>query len=257
MFTRQSLWRVVAVFVIALLLSGCAPQHATGSARPTPTASSTAAGFPADATPWDSSSDVLPGQLDLFLSLNIGGQEANIRDMMELNVHFEIEGSIVQFPTDRERVSCNGVALHNYRAVFDLKVPSEVFSGKHVTCTYTSGAASGTFSFTCPLAPVILSPQDNERVPHSKHTAVSYRISQDQEFYIIAIGPTTGGMTKAWTPTAASQPNPVILDTSAFQPGAGSIALNQLFPLSDLRGPGFHSVQGNGGAQYGIEVTWV
>jgi hypothetical protein len=255
--THQMFWRALAVLFIVLLVSGCAPQHTAGSVMPTSTASSTASDIPADATPWDSSSDTLPGQLDLFLSLNIGGYDAATRNMMELNMHFEIEGSIVQFPTGRERISCNGVALTNYRAAFDLKVSSEVFSGKRVTCTYTSGAASANFSFTCPLAPAILSPQEHAQVSHSRRTPVNYRASQDQTFYIIAIGPTTGGMTKAWTPTGTSQLNPAILDTSAFQPGSGSITLVQYLAHSDLRGPDFHSVQWHGDAQYGIEVTWV
>jgi hypothetical protein len=257
MFSCTIIRRALAVVFFALLVSGCAPQHAAGSARPTPTASSTVPGIPADVTPWDSSSDTLPGQLDLFVSLNIGGQEADIRDMMELDVHFEIEGSIVRFPTGRERVVCNGVVLPNYRANFDLKVPSEVFSGKHVTCTYISGAASATFSFTCPLAPIIFSPQENAHVPRSQHTAINYRASQDQALYIIAIGPTTGGMTKAWTPTGTSLPNPVVLDTSAFQPGSGSITMRQYLTYSDLRGPDFHSVQWYGDAEYGIQVIWV
>ncbi len=87
----------------------------------------------------------------------------------------------------------------------------------------------------------------------SKHTLVSYRVSQEWAFYIIAIGPTI----KAWTPTAAAQPNPMMLDTSTFPPGPGSIALNQFFTLSDLRGPEFQAVKGQGGATYAIQVTWV
>ncbi len=158
--------------------------------------------------------------------------------------------------TAGESVSCNGMALSGSGTNFYLQVPAEVLSGKLITCIYTSGKNSAPFSFTAPLAPAILSPKEHARVPHSKRTPITYRISQDREFYVIAIGPPTGGMTKAWTPTTTEQPNPVLLDTSAFQPGDGSIALNQLFPLSDLRGPDFQSVQGNGGAEYEIQVTW-
>ncbi|HEY7124598.1 MAG TPA: hypothetical protein VH540_11650 [Ktedonobacterales bacterium] len=251
MSTRQTLWRTLAVVFVALLVSGCAPQRAAGE----PAAVQTVEISDDFAPTVVSLQDTSPGQLALSLYLQLGGYEAEDRDIAELNVSFTSQGGLVQF-TAGESVSCNGMTLPGYGTNFNLKVPSEVFSGKLVTCVYTSGKTSATFSFTAPLAPVILSPKENARVPHSKRTPVTYRISQDREFYVIAIGPTTGGMTKAWTPTATRQPNPVLLDTSAFQPGAGSIAMNQLFPLSDLRGPDFQSVQGNGGAEYEIQVTW-
>jgi hypothetical protein len=194
----------------------------------------------------------------LSVSLNMGGYDAATRDMLELDVAFTIQSNPVQF-SHGESVTCNGVALPGYGTNFDLKVPSEVFSGKLVTCTYAAGKTSATFSFTCPLAPAIFAPQEHAKVPHSKQTAISYRISQDQPFYLIAIGPgpTTGTITKAWTPTGTSQPNPAILNTSAFQPGVGDIALTQFITLSDLRSPDFRLVQSVGNAEYEIEVTWV
>lgn len=87
----------------------------------------------------------------------------------------------------------------------------------------------------------------------SKRALVSYRVSQAWAFYIIVLGPTI----KAWTPTAEVQPNPVMLDTSAFPPGPGSLGLNQFFTLSDLRGPDFRSVEGRGEALYAIQVSWI
>ena len=194
----------------------------------------------------------LTGQLALSLKLKIGGYDASTRDMTELNVTLTHQGRRVRLRAG-EQISCNGIALAGYESNFHLKVPSEVYSGKLVTCTYTSGKTSATFTFTAPLAPIILSPQENAQVARSTHTPVRYRISPDWAFYVIALDPPK----KAWTPEAAAQPNPVLLDTSAFPAGPGSIAIHQLFTLPDLHGPDFQSVQGQGGAHYRMEVTWV
>ena len=132
-------------------------------------------------------------------------------------------------------------------------MPAALFSGKLVTCTYTSGTRAATFTFTAPLAPAIIAPRDDAQVARSPQTPVTYRLSPDWAFYVIALGPSR----KAWTPTALSQPNPVLLNTSALSPGPGSVALNQFFTLSDLRGSEFQAVEGRGEATYAIQVTWV
>jgi hypothetical protein len=152
-----------------------------------------------------------------------------------------------------ERVSCNGLAIPGTGYNFHIDLPATVVSGKVVTCTYTSGKTAATFTFTAPLAPAILSPQEGARVPRSKHTLVSYRVSQQWAFYIIALGPSS----KVWTPSSAAQPNPVTLDTSAVSLGPGSVALNQFFTLSDLRGPAFRAVEGQGEAVCANQVRWV
>jgi hypothetical protein len=190
--------------------------------------------------------------LALSLFLMIGGYDAPTRDMTQLTVTFTHQGRLVRFVAG-EQISCNGIALPGYGSTFNLQVRSEVFSGKLVTCTYTSGATSAPFTFTAPLDPTILSPQENVQVPRGLRTAVSYRLSPGGPFYVIALGPNS----KAWTPTATSQPNPVILDTSAFQPGPGAIAINQNVLLPDLRGPQFQSVHGQGSAIYQIQLTWI
>jgi hypothetical protein len=190
--------------------------------------------------------------LALSVNLGFGGYDAATRDTAELDVVFASRGRTVQFVAG-ERLACNGLALPSYGTNFDLKVPYELFSSKLVTCTYTSGTRAATFSFTAPLAPAILSPPDGAQVARSSQTPVTYRLSPDWAFSLVALGFST----KAWTPTALSQPNPVLLNTSTLAPGTGSLALNQFFTLSDLRGPAFQAVEGRGGAAYAIQVTWV
>jgi hypothetical protein len=256
MSTWKVFWRALAALAALCLVSGCAPGAATStgaannpaSSSPTPYTIVDNAGPPAIVL-----KDTSPGQLDLSLSLTIGGYDAATRDVTELDIVFMHQRRAVQFVAG-EHITCNGLTVPGLGANFNLKVPSETFSGKLVTCTYSSGKTSATFSFTSPLAPAILSPQDGARVARGTQTPVRYRVSPDGSYYVIALGPSQ----KAWTPTSAALPDPALLNTSAFSAGPGSIVLNQYFTLTDLRGPAFHSVQQSSGtAVYAIAVTWV
>jgi hypothetical protein len=258
MAIQQVLWRTLAVLGMALFVTGCAPSSTTsthftitdGGLPPCPTESMSSDG--PSYCPLILK-DTSPSELALSLTLIIGGYDASTRDITELNVTFTHQGRLVRFMAG-EQIACNGIALPGYGSNFNLKVPSVVFSGKLVTCIYTSGTTSATFSFTAPLAPTILSPQENAQITRSSRTRVSYRLSPDWAYYVIALGPPK----KAWTPEAPAQPNPVLLDTSAFSPGAGSIAIHQFFTVRDLSGPDFQSVQEQeGDAIYAIQVTWV
>jgi hypothetical protein len=260
---RLALWRSLGVLVLAVLVSGCASSHPTSTTSHSVTIIDNVPPCPTPAILSPDSiagpgscpiilTDTSPGQLDLSLNLMIGGYGADTRDTVELNITFMHQGHTVQFMTG-EHISCNGLPIQGYGANFNGKASTAVFAGQPITCIYTSGDTSATFSFTAPLAPAILSPQENAQVTRSTRTPIRYRISQDQPFYVIALGPNT----KAWTPTAANQPNPATLDTSAFQPGAGAIALNQSFTLADLSAPDFQSAQGQGNAVYEMQVNWV
>jgi hypothetical protein len=189
--------------------------------------------------------------LALALYLTVSGYDAATRDTTEVDVVFASQGRTVRFVAG-ERLACNGLGLPSYGTNFDLKVPAQLFSGKLITCTYTSGTRVATFTFTAPLAPAILSPHDDAPVARSPQTPVAYRLAPDWAYSVIALGPST----KAWTPTARAQPNPVLVNTSALSPGPGSIALTQFFTLSDLRGSEFLAVEGRGEATYAIPVTW-
>ncbi len=93
MSTRQTLWRALAVVFVALLVSGCAPQHPAGSPSAVQTVVITDDFAPTVVTLQDTS----PGQLALSLYLQLGGYEAADRDVAELNVSFTSQGGLVQF----------------------------------------------------------------------------------------------------------------------------------------------------------------
>ena len=197
--------------------------------------------------------DTSPSHLALSLNLSVGGYDASTRNLTELAISFSSQGRWVQFVAD-ERVTCNGIALPRGGGTFDLKVSTDTFAGKLVTCTYMSGRSSATITFTAPAAPAILSPRDNVALARSVRTAVTFRIGgHSTMFYVIALGRNS----KAWSYPAGSSPTGALLDTSAFAPGPGFVALNQSFDLPDLRGTGFQSVDAHGQATQQNSVTWV
>lgn len=196
--------------------------------------------------------DTSPGHLAVSLHLSVGGYDASTRNLTELAIMFSSQGRWVQFVAD-ESVTCNGIALPRGGGTFDVKVPSDTFAGRLVTCTYMSGRSSATIAFTAPVAPAILSPQENVEIARSPRTAVTFRIGgRSTMFYVIALGPNT----KAWSEPAGTRPTQALLDTSAFSPGPGFVALNQFFDLPDLHGTGFQALEAHGQATQQISVTW-
>jgi hypothetical protein len=194
-----------------------------------------------------------PSNLGVSLNLSVGGYDASTRNLTELAISFSSQGRWVQFVAD-ERVTCNGIALPRGGGTFDLKVATDTFAGKLVTCTYMSGRSSATITFTAPVAPAILSPRENLALARSTMTAVTFRIGgHSTMFYVIALGRSS----KAWSYPAGSSPTRALLDTSAFAPGPGFVALNQSFDLPDLRGTGFQSLDAHGQATQQNSVTWV
>jgi hypothetical protein len=167
-------------------------------------------------------------------------------------ISFSSQGRRVQLVAD-ERVTCNGVDLPRGGGTFDVKVSTDTFAGKLVTCIYSSGRSSATIAFSAPVAPAILSPQDNSVLARSARTAVSFRIGgHSTMFYVTALGPNT----KAWSYPVGTRPTQAILDTSAFSPGPGFIALSQSFDLPDLHGTGFQSLEAHGQVILENSVTW-
>jgi len=196
--------------------------------------------------------DTSPNNLGVSLSLNVGGYDASTRNLTELAISFSSQGRWVQLVAD-ESVTCNGIALPRGGATFDVKVSTETFAGKLVTCTYVSGRSSGTITFTAPVAPAILSPTDSVALARSSRTAVTFRIGgHSTMFYVIALGRNS----KAWSYPAGSSPTRALLDTSAFAPGPGFVALSQSFDLPDLRATGFQSLDAHGQATQQNSVTW-
>ncbi len=254
----------------ALLVAACGAGPATSTrvvtnaASPQTTASPSPRPSPANSTGSFSIIDIAgppalilkdtsPGQLAVSLNLSVGGYDASTRDVTELAISFFSQGRRVQLVAD-ERVTCNGIALPRGGGTFDVKVSTDTFAGKLVTCAYMSGRSSATITFTAPVAPAILSPKANVELARSSRTAVTFRIGgHSTMFYVIALGPSS----KAWSYPAGSSPTRALLDTSAFAPGPGFVALNQFFDLPDLRGPGFQSLDAHGQATQQNSVTWV
>ncbi len=184
--------------------------------------------------------------------LSVGGYDASTRDITEMAITFSSQGRPIQFVAG-ETVTCNGVALQREGGIFDVKLSTDTFAGKLVTCTYRSGRSSATIAFVAPVAPAILSPDPNVEVARSDRTLVTFRIGgQSTMFYVIALGPNT----KAWSYPRGTRPTQTFLDTSAFSPGPGFIALSQSFDLPDLRGTGFQLLEAHGQATQQISVTW-
>lgn len=196
--------------------------------------------------------DTSPSHLAVSLNLSVGGYDASTRNLTELAIMFSSRGRWVQFVAD-ESMTCNGIALPRGGGTFDVKVSTDTFAGKLVTCTYISGRSSATITFTAPAAPAILSPQENVALARSTRTAVTFRIAgHSTMFYVIALGRSS----KAWAYPAGTRPTQVLLDTSAFLPGPGFVALNQFIDLPDLRDAGFQSLDAHGQATQQNSVTW-
>jgi hypothetical protein len=197
--------------------------------------------------------DTAPSHLAASLYLSVGGYDDATRKITEMAVSFSSQGRRVGFVAD-ETLTCNGLAMQRGGGTFDLKVPTDTFAGKLVTCTYRSGRSLGTIAFTAPIAPAILSPQENSDLARSAGTRVTFRVGgHSTMFYVIALGPTS----KAWSDPTGTRPPQVMLDTHAFSPGPGFVALNQFFDLPDLRGTGFQLLQAQGHATQQISVTWI
>ena len=259
MSSRQPLWKTGAALLAVFLMTACAPIAArqSGTGTKESQAQSAAAGGrtvivdqagPAPIILKDTS----PGHLALSLYVDMGGYVGADRDITEMAISFSSNGHLVQFVAD-ERMACNGVSLPRGGGTFDTKLPTPTLAGKPVTCTYTSGQSSATLTFTAPPALAILSPEEQATLSRSAKTLVRFRVGgQSTMFYVIALGPNK----KAWSYPVGNAPTEVVLDTSAFSPGPGFIALSQSFTLRDLHGTGFESLEGRGDAVQQIAVTW-
>ena len=266
---RWFISKAATAAILALLTAGCAtaPTSSTSVAtnRPSPRTSPSPSPRSAPTNAAGSITiidyagppplilkDTSPSHLTVSVYLTVGGYSASTRDVTEMTIGFSSQSRQVQLVAD-ERLTCNGVDLPRGGGTFDVKVSTGTFAGKLVTCIYSSGRSSGTIAFSAPVAPAILSPQDNSVLARSARTAVSFRIGgQSTMFYVTALGPNT----KAWSYPVGTRPTQAFLDTSAFSPGPGFIALSQSFDLPDLHGTGFQSLEAHGQVILENSVTW-
>lgn len=196
--------------------------------------------------------DTTPAQLDAFLAVTMGGYDAATRDMTQLHVGFAAGGRPVQFIAD-ERVVCNGVTLQRFVGSFDAMVPTTTVAGKLLSCTYTSGHSSATFTLTVPAAPAILAPRNHAQVPREAQTVVQYRLPAGTVSGVVALAPAG----KATADQGAAGNSQTLLDTRLLSPGSGSVALAMDLTLPNMPNPGFKSLRVRGEAMTMVAVTWV
>lgn len=252
----RSLLRLLGL-LCCLQLAACGSQGILVSQRGSP--SSTSSQSTTDyAVPPVILHDPTPGELEVVLSVNIGGYGAD-RDQTMISLSFLSHGNAVQL-IGHEQLMCNGKAMpvHQQYTFFQLAdAPTRTLEGKTMTCTYRVGKTSTTFLFTVPRAPVIRSPQDGARVARSMRTVVTYDYEKQvgKLFGVVALGPGA----KTFT-THLDTPGPMQaqLDTSAFPTGEGSLSLSQALALRVTQiGVPFHSLTAEGMANAMATVTWV
>lgn len=198
--------------------------------------------------------DTSPGQLNVFVSLNMGGYDSVSRDRTLIDINFQHGGQPVKFIAG-EHVICNGVVLKSFVGSFESYIPTESIADKAMTCTYTSGQQSASINLRIPHDLAIVAPHESEQVPRSSATTIRYSGAMDTSLAVIALSANAKAVAQSKDVTATA----ARLDTSAFQAGNGSIALTDpfSFPLAEIHGAEFHSVSGSARRMTMVAVVWV
>ncbi len=191
-----------------------------------------------------------PSQLDVYLTLTIGGYDVASREQTAIYFSFTSAGRPVQF-VGAERVVCDGKALTRYPGEFSGTMPTASVAGKTLTCVYTSGATSTSVTLAIPQPPVIVSPHDGARIPRATTTTITYQIPPGSLAGIVATGhgkalPAPGAMTA----TRAT------IDTSGLANGAGIISLREDLTLPTPTTT-FKSLHVSAYAITLVNVTWL
>lgn len=232
--------------VLCVVLVGCGSQS-TGNSQP-----DSAVGPPPIVL-----RDPAPGQLEVYVSVTMGGYDRVSRDKTTIALSFTSNGRLVQFAGNDERLTCNGtvIPVTNQFASFQVaEAQTSAIEGKPFSCTYSEGKVSATLTFTVPYAPVLRSPQDLARVPRSTNTSITYEARGGKLEGIVALGL----QAKAIARLDPSNGTQATVDTSMFQAGDGSIALTQTldFQITETSTP-FKSLKAGGTAMNMVNVTWV
>ncbi len=240
MRSRKLFWRALFILPLMLLVAGCtgvnSAQTTDVSVAPDPIVLR----------------DTSPGQLALFVALNMGSYDPATRDMTTIHIGIEAQNRPVQFVAD-EKMACQGTPLQRFIGAFDGSFPTAAIAGKPMLCAYTSGQTSATVTFTVPAAPAILLPEDNAQLPRSAHTLVQYRLTPGTLVGVVVLGTRDKAVPQPGTQSNSQ----AIFDTSTFSPGSGTISLTQDLSLPDLHQMGFKSLNSRGSAITMIEVIWI
>lgn len=198
--------------------------------------------------------DPSPGQLEVFVSVAMGGYDHMTREMTNINLIFTSNGRIVHF-AGHEQLVCNGkaISLHNPQAQ-NIEGATSAVEGHTFHCTYSAGSTSATLTFTIPHAPVIRSPQEQAQLPRSKNTVVIYETQGGTLMGMVALTPSDKAIARLNTPSAGQ----ATIDTSSFPAGAGSISLTETLNIQATQsGKAFASLKVGGTGIAMIEVNWV
>lgn len=201
-------------------------------------------------------SNPLPGQLEAYVIVTMGGYDLISRTTTTIAVSFSNNGRIVQF-TGQERLRCNGqdVSIHGIDATFQVaQAPTNTLAGRTYSCTYSVKETTATLKFTVPTAPIISSPGDDARVTRSASTPITYEARDGSLMGIVALGANTKAVARLDSPGTGQ----ATVDTHAFPAGPGSLSLTQTlnFKVSE-EGTPFHSIGSGGTAMTMVPVTWV
>lgn len=198
--------------------------------------------------------DTSPGQLTVFVALNMGGYDAATRDKTLVDVNFQHGGRLVEFIAG-ERVTCNDVALKRFTGSFEGEFLTASIAGKSMSCVYKSRQQSAPFTVGVPQALVILAPLDHEQVRRSPHTTVRYSGGLETNLWVVALSTNAKAVAQSNDITATS----ATLDTRALGAGEGSIALTDpsSLPLTAIQGAQFQSDGGSARRMTMVAVVWV
>lgn len=181
--------RLIPRFLIALglllcsQLIACGSQGASNSQGPSttqPTNGSRTSPLPSQSDGWVPPvllRNPSPGQLEVFISVTMGGYDRTTRETSTIGLAFQPNGRPVQF-VGQERLSCNGirVPLHHRVAAFQVaEAPTSALEGKTFVCTYSASNASTSLVFTVPHASVIRSPLDQAQLLRRTTILITYK----------------------------------------------------------------------------------
>lgn len=245
---------VPGLALVALLATACAPgvTHSTGGMDSGVRQSSAGSVDGSNAGPKPIIlKNTAPSQLDVYLTLTLGGYDVTSRDQTAIYFSFTSAGRPVQF-VGAERVVCDGKALTRYPGEFSGTMLTASVAGKTLTCVYTSGATSTSVTLAIPHAPVIVSPHDGARIPRATATTITYQIPPGSLAGVVATG--HGG--KALPAPGAMTATRATIDTSALANGAGAISLREDLTLPTPTAT-FRSLHVSGYAITMVNVTWL
>jgi hypothetical protein len=224
----RSYWRcpICALFAMAMILltiTGCGAQHQSSSVViPQPTSTKTPMGISDRIVPPVILADTSPSNLDVYVSLNVGGYDTTSRDITFIGFGFTSQQRNVQFAAG-ERFTCGD---HNLMrpdgTIGPLELPTGAVAGKTLNCRYVSGQTSAEITFTTPIPPTILSPADHAEVARNATTTIRYRRGSSiaRSYGVVALGGT-----KTISLPHNTGPAQAMVDTTALHPGAGTISL--------------------------------